>query len=125
MTLIAALCVALLIYLAVVALVVQRINRMIHVTVGVSAGHRSTPTIRVEDGQVHFLGRAIPLIAVISTTAIPPVWWLAATIYDSKLRRTREQFGQCLQCGQTISGKRGRCPRCGERFERSRNASCR
>ncbi len=115
LTFVAALCVALLIYLTLTALVVQRLNRMIHVTLGASPS--STPLIRVADGQVFILGHAAPLLAVIGTASIPPTWWLASVIYASKLRRTRERLGRCLECGLPLSAKRGRCARCGERFE--------
>ena len=117
-TLVAALCVALLIYVAIVALLVKRASRLIHVTVAAPPA-RTIPTIGIEDGRVHVLGRSIPLVAVVGTTAVPPVWWFAAVVYDGRVRRTRERRGQCLVCGFALSGKRGRCPCCGERFERS------
>ena len=117
LTLVAALCMALLIYLTLTALLVQRLNRMIHVTLGASPP--STPVIHVADGQVFVLGQAASLLAVIGTASIPPTWWVASVIYASKLRRTRERLGQCFKCGLSLSAKRGRCPRCGERFDRS------
>ena len=119
MTLIATLCVAFLIYLIVVVLLFQRVNRMIGTTVTVARNPHADPVIRIEDGRVSFLGRSAPLFAVIGTTAIPPVWWLASTVYAANLRRTRERLGHCMECGEPLRKKRGRCPRCGERYERS------
>ncbi|HEV2296393.1 MAG TPA: hypothetical protein VGR35_21295 [Tepidisphaeraceae bacterium] len=108
---------ALLIYLAIIGLLVQRLNRMIFVTVGISSTSQPEPIVRVADGQVILLGRPVPLVAVVGSAAIPLVWWLASVTYAANLRRTRERLGQCLECGQGLSAKRGRCPRCGERFE--------
>jgi hypothetical protein len=79
----------------------------------------SPPFIAIANGQVHVFGHTLPLTVVIAAAAILPIWWLAARMYDSNLRHTRERLGQCLECGQPLSGKRGRCPGCGERFERS------
>ena len=120
MTLIAALCVAFLIYLIVTALIFQRVNRMIGVTVRIGANPQpDPPLVRVHDGKVSFLGFSAPLTAVIGATAVPPVWWLASTVYAANLRRTRERLGQCMACGEPLPKKRGRCRRCGERYERS------
>ena len=119
MTLIATLCVAFLIYLIVVVLLFQRVNRMLGVTVRIGSSPHADPLVRIQDGNVSFLGYAVPLIAVIGTTSIPPVWWLASTMYAANLRRTRERLGQCVECGEPLLKKRGRCRRCGERFERS------
>ena len=92
---------------------------MIGVTVRVGANPQPHPLVRVQDGKVRFLGLSAPLTAVIGPTAIPPVWWLASTMYAANLRRTRERRGQCVECGEPLPKKRGRCPRCGERYERS------
>jgi hypothetical protein len=118
MTLIATLCVAFLIYLIVIVLLFQRVNRMIGVTVRMGSSPHADPLVRVQDGNVSFLGHSAPLIAVIGTTSIPPLWWLASTMYAANLRRTRERLGQCVECGEPLRKKRGRCPRCGERYER-------
>ncbi len=119
MTLIATLCVALLIYLAIVGLIVQRLNRMFFVTCLIGSSREPAPSVRIEGGRVTFLGHSAPLIAVMGTAAIPPIWWLASTMYAANLRRAREQGGRCLECGEPLVKKRGRCPCCGERFERS------
>jgi hypothetical protein len=119
MTLIATLCVAFLIYLIVVVLLFQRVNRMIGVTVRMGSSPQADPLVRIDDGKIRFHGLSVPLIAVIGSTAIPPVWWLASTMYAANLRRTRKRLGQCVECGEPLRKKRGRCRRCGERFERS------
>jgi hypothetical protein len=118
MTLITTLCVAFLIYLIVVVLLFQRVNRMIGVTVWIAPNPRADPLVRVQDGKVRFLGLSAPLMAVIGITTIPPIWWLASTLYAANLRRTRERLGQCVECGEPLPKKRGRCRRCGERYER-------
>ena len=118
MTLVATLCVAFLIYLIVIVLLFQRVNRMIGVTVRMGSSPHADPLVRVQDGKVSFLGHSAPLIAVIGTTSIP-IWWLASTMYAANLRRTRERLGQCVECGGPLRKKRGRCQRCGERYERS------
>lgn len=119
LTLIAALCVALLIYLAIAGLIVQRLNRMFFVTCLIGSSREPAPTVGIEGGRVKFLEHSAPLIAVMGTAAIPPIWWLASTVYAGNVRRTRELLGQCVECGEPLIKKRGRCPRCGERFEQN------
>jgi hypothetical protein len=113
------LCVALTIYGVLLVMVAQRINRMLIVCVLTGSPRQTPPLTWIADGQVHVLGQIVPLIAVIGASAIPPLWWWAARVYDQRLRRDRARLGGCLECGQPLAGQRGRCPECGERFERS------
>jgi hypothetical protein len=119
-TTIAALAVAFLIYGTLLVLLVQRMTAVL-IVCDLRGTPRSAPPppIRVVDGQVHVPGATVPLMTVIGAATVPPLWWLTATLYDAKVRRTRERLGQCLECGQPLSKRRGRCPRCGVRFERA------
>ena len=119
LTTIAALFVALMIYGALIVMLFQRMTSVLIVCTLQGTARSSPPLIAIANGQVHVFGHTLPLTAVIAAAAVPPIWWLAARMYERNLRRTRERLGQCLECGQPLSGKRGRCPGCGERFERS------
>ena len=118
-TSIIALCLALAIYGTLVALIIVRLNRMLIVCVLKGTPRSPLPIISIADGQLQVFGHTVPLLAVIGSAAVPPLWWAAANFYDANLRRGREIRGECLHCGRPLKGKRGRCPRCGERFERA------
>jgi hypothetical protein len=117
---IAALIVALFVYGTILVLLFVRMTRVFIVChFHGSAPPPPPPVVSVVGGQVHVFSVTVPLGVVIGTAAVPAVWWLTATLYDGRLRRDRERRGLCLECGGRLAGKRGRCPRCGERFERS------
>ena len=113
-------CVALGVYGTLLVLLVLRLTRMLIVCVLIGTPRKPPPLlISIADGQVYVLGHPIPLLAVVGAAAIPPLWWWAARVYDARLRGERERLGQCLECGRPLCGNRGRCPGCGDRFERS------
>ena len=117
MTLAAAVSVGILVYLILTVLVFQRVHRMIGVTAGIRAAPPSRPL--VSGGRVNLGGRSMPLNAAITLASIAPTCWLVLTTLSTIRRRNRERLDQCLECGCPLTAKRGRCPRCGERYERN------
>lgn len=116
LTFVAALSVALLVYLVFVVLIVGRLSRLVHVT-GVRAQPAAKPL--VQGGRVNVFGYYVPWPVVAMAGSVAPTWWVTAGAFRVARRRRREQLGQCLDCGYQLTSKRGRCPRCGLRYELS------
>ncbi len=71
-----------------------------------------------------WLGEIVPSAA--ATTAAFPLWIPTLTfallpayaLLPYHRRRKRKKLGLCLQCGYDLRGSSGRCPECGEAFDR-------
>jgi hypothetical protein len=114
MTTLAAISVALLIYAAFIGLIMSKLNSMIGVTIGGPA-----PKPLYTNGNLNLFGWSVPIELVFIVGSLAPTLLVLQKVLTCVRRHNRKKLGQCVDCGYPLGGRRGRCPRCGLRYERS------
>jgi len=114
LSIVAALSVVLLTYSVLVGVMLARINSWISCSYW-----RIKPVSppRFAGGYVWLFGTWVPLWLLISIASIAPALWIVVEVLRRVRRHNRERLGQCFDCGQPLPARRGRCPRCGLRYE--------
>jgi hypothetical protein len=115
LSIVAALSMALLTYATLVWLVLVKIRSWICLLY-TGFGPGSSPLI--SRGYISIFGAWVPVWMVICLASIAPTLWIIAAVLGRMRRNDRERMGQCLDCGEWLPARRGRCPRCGLRYER-------
>ena len=110
--LLSALSVAILIYLVFAILIYNRI-------MGMTCVRRSgpPPVPLYQNGLVNLFGYQVRLELALMAASIAPCCWIVCSIFGAVRRRNRELLGECIECGFPLAGTRGRCPKCGNRYE--------
>jgi hypothetical protein len=113
LTLVTALSMGLLTYVAIIVVVVVRISRFTCVLRGAS----TTPPM-IANGMVNLFGCSVRYEYLLIIGSIAPTLWITSIVFAAVRRHNREKIGLCLECGHSLPAKRGRCPMCGTRYER-------
>jgi hypothetical protein len=111
--LLSALSVGILIYIAFAVLICNK------VTGWMACGLRSTPppVPLYQNGLINVFGCQIRCEFILMAASLGPCYWIASAIFRSVRRRNRTLLGECLNCGYSLQGTCGRCPRCFQRYE--------
>ena len=115
LTLAAALSMALLIYVAFIVLILQRIHSLMQWCM-LTAAPASPPIF--SNGWIRLFGFSVRFEMLVILGSIAPTWWLTSAVFRKVRRHNREKLGACLECGCPLPATRGRCLSCGTRYER-------
>ena len=120
-TLLAALAVALLVYVVMVGIVFVKIEQALHIgMLPFSHPLRGDTCIPSRSAMI---ARPPQVDARLywSLAGLAPALWVAWEVYRRARRRDRERLGLCVDCGTELPAeKRGRCPKCRRRYENRR-----